>query len=402
MKTDRLSAAMRAVVCSALLALFAIPAAHATDNNFPTPGGATADGKVVMCVNGSNQAVPCGTASTPMQVAGTFSSSVGGFTPGLTFATLTATAASASVALPAGTVVFFQNNGTTTVSCTLGVGSATATANEILVPASSGVPLVVGSNTFGACIDQSGTASNLVVLAGGSGLGTPFGGGGGGGGGGGAVTMASGAVASGAYSAGSLASGAGVDGWDLTQGAKADAACAGDNTSGCSVEARLQRIAQNITTLNTTAGNPVAAQSNHTTNIGSVDIGQSTDGTTNGVRLTSQYPAGATAVQGSATGTTAATSTTLAATVSVTNYVCGISIRANATAVVTGNATLSDGTKTFNFMQWVAPAASGIGVTEEIFPMCYPASAVNTAWTLTSFAAGTGGNVSVAIWGYQK
>jgi hypothetical protein len=146
-------------------------------------------------------------ASNPLHVAGTFSASLSGFTPGLTFANLTATGSSASVALPAGTVVFFQNNGTTTVSCTLGVGSATATANEILIPASSGVPLVVGSNTFGACIDQSGTASNLVVLAGGSGLGTPFGGGGGGGSGG-AVTLASGAVASGAYSSGAFASGA--------------------------------------------------------------------------------------------------------------------------------------------------------------------------------------------------
>jgi hypothetical protein len=120
--------------------------------------------------------------------AASVSATVGGFTPGLTFATLTATASSASVALPVGATVFFQNNGTTTVSCTLGIGSATATANEILVPASSGVPVVVGTNTFGACIDQSGSASNLVVLAGGSGLGSPFGGGAAGGGG--AVTNA--------------------------------------------------------------------------------------------------------------------------------------------------------------------------------------------------------------------
>lgn len=113
-------------------------------------------------------------------------------------------------------------------------------------------------------------------------------------------------------------------------------------------------------------------------------------------------PAGATVVQGSTTGTTAATSTTLAATASVTNYVCEISIRANATAAATGNATLSDGTKTFNFTQWTAPNASGVGVIEEIFNPCYPASAVNTAWTLTSAAPGTGGVVSVAIAGYQK
>ena len=109
--------------------------------------------------------------------------SVNGFAPGLVFATLTATGSSASVALPAGTVVAFQNAGTTTVSCTLGVGSATALANEIQVAASSTVFITVGANTFGACIDQTGSASNLVVLAGGAGLGAGFGGGGGSGGG---------------------------------------------------------------------------------------------------------------------------------------------------------------------------------------------------------------------------
>lgn len=122
----------------------------------------------------STNCIPTSSTS-PLPV--TASVSVGGFTPALTFATLTATGSSASTALPAGTTVFFQNTGTTVVSCTLGVGSAIATANEIIVPASSGVPVVVGSNTFGACIDQTGSASNLIVLAGGSGLGNAFGGG---------------------------------------------------------------------------------------------------------------------------------------------------------------------------------------------------------------------------------
>jgi hypothetical protein len=93
-----------------------------------------------------------------------------GFAPGGAFATLTATGSSASVALPAGTVVLFQNTGTSTVSCTLGVGSATATANENQISAGGWLALVVGSNTFGACIDQSGSLSNLVALSGGAGL----------------------------------------------------------------------------------------------------------------------------------------------------------------------------------------------------------------------------------------
>jgi len=112
-------------------------------------------------------------------------------------------------------------------------------------------------------------------------------------------------------------------------------------------------------------------------------------------------PAGSTSTNGSNTGTTAATSTTLAADAAKTEYVCWISIRANATAAATGNATLSDGTKTFNFTQWTAPTASGLGVTEEVFNPCIPATAVNTAWTLTSAAPGTGGVVSVSIGGFK-
>src|SRR5258707_673936 len=106
------------------------------------------------------------------QVAPSVSASVTGFAPGGTFATLTASNASADVALPAGAVVAFQNSGTTTVSCNLTVGAGTAIASQNLVPPSSTVYLTVGSNTHGSCIDQTGSASNVVVLSGGTGIGT--------------------------------------------------------------------------------------------------------------------------------------------------------------------------------------------------------------------------------------
>ncbi len=38
-------------------------------SSFVTPGGSVVDGKVVMCLNGSNQAVPCSSA-TPLQTSG--------------------------------------------------------------------------------------------------------------------------------------------------------------------------------------------------------------------------------------------------------------------------------------------------------------------------------------------
>jgi hypothetical protein len=125
-------------------------------------------------------------------------------------------------------------------------------------------------------------------------------------------------------------------------------------------------------------------------------------GTTLPVQQSSQYPVGATAITASATGTTAATTATLAGTSGKTTYLCGFSIRANATAAATGNSTVTGTiTATLNFTQWTAPAASGIGLTEQIFTPCVPASATNTGIAVISAAPGTGGVVSSTAWGYQ-
>lgn len=133
----------------------------------------------LMCWQGPTnpQWAPC-SATTPLQTSGSGGAGGGGgggsgsiassFVPNGSFATLTATASSASVALPTGFAVLFQNVGTTTVSCTVGIGSATATANELIIPANSPFLVLPGANTFGACIDQTGAASNLVVIAGGA------------------------------------------------------------------------------------------------------------------------------------------------------------------------------------------------------------------------------------------
>lgn len=121
-----------------------------------------------------------------------------------------------------------------------------------------------------------------------------------------------------------------------------------------------------------------------------------------GVRIGgSGYPAGATPETISATGTTGATTATLATGASVTTYICGFSIRANATAAATANSTVTGTiTGTLNYTQWTAPNASGIGLTEQIFSPCIPASAVNTGIAVVSAAPGTGGVVSVTAWGF--
>src|SRR5882672_7330772 len=324
---------------------------------FAAPAVAQTPATVKLC-----QGNPCVSVSpaAPQKVTGSFAATISGFAPGGTFASLTATASSASVALPAGVVVAFQNTGTTSVSCTLGIGSATAVAGQLQVTPNSTVFITVGSNTFGACIDETGSASNVIRLAGGAGLGTGYGGSSGGGGG--AVSIAAGA--------------------DVTTGNTTDGACAGDATSGCTVESRLIRIAQNLSTVNTTAAAAVPTGANVIGQVGS----------------TSQYPFGAVPLTASATGTTA----TLAASASIKTYICGFSIRANATAAATANSTVTGTiTGTLNYTQWTAPAASGLGITEQIFAPCIPSSAINTAIAVISAAPGTGGVVSVSAWGYQ-
>lgn len=119
--------------------------------------------------------------------------------------------------------------------------------------------------------------------------------------------------------------------------------------------------------------------------------------------MASQYPNGATPITASATGTTAATTATLAAAAAKTTYICGFSIRANATAAATAEATVTGViTGTMDFLQWTAPLASGIGLVEERFAPCVPGSAVNTAIAVVSAAPGSGGNVSVSAWGFQQ
>ena len=218
----------------------------------------------------------------------TASVSVGPFLPSLSYATCTATnSACASTAIPTntGSMILF-NTGTTTVSCTLASGAATGATNKLQIPSSSGIGVATTGLDHFACIDQTGSTSNIVIASGGSGLPTGWGGGGSGGGGGGAITMASGAVSSGAYSSGSIASGAYASGafasgaaasgsWaagaivDITNGT--DTAYAGSGST--SLDGYLKGI-YNAATGAIPAGTSI---------IGKVGIDQTTPGTTNGV-----------------------------------------------------------------------------------------------------------------------
>lgn len=114
-------------------------------------------------------------------------------------------------------------------------------------------------------------------------------------------------------------------------------------------------------------------------------------------------PPGAQPITISAVGTTGVVTATLPASTSMTTYICGFSIRSNATAALTGNATVTGTVSgTLNFTQWVAPTASGVGIVEPPFLICLPGSSINTAIAVNSIAAGTAGVTSVTAWGYQK
>lgn len=121
----------------------------------------------------------------------------------------------------------------------------------------------------------------------------------------------------------------------------------------------------------------------------------------NSVPVTTSPPT--TQVTNSATGTTAATVATLAAVSSKTNYVCGFTITADATALATGTATLAGTISgSMAYLQTVQAVASGTSDLTKNFNPCIPASAVNTAITITSVAAGTGGNTIANIWGFVQ
>lgn len=114
-------------------------------------------------------------------------------------------------------------------------------------------------------------------------------------------------------------------------------------------------------------------------------------------------PVGATALGGTGTGTTAAVTATITPSAGTYAYVCGISIEASATTATSGAASIATlvGSGTVFVSETVGATATPAGTTLT-FPQCVRASAISTAITLTTVAAGTGGATTAYIWGYQQ
>lgn len=124
--------------------------------------------------------------------------------------------------------------------------------------------------------------------------------------------------------------------------------------------------------------------------------------TTQGPASGGAFPSVSTPTTNSATGTTGATAATLAAITSKFTYLCGFTITSDATAALAGTATVTGVVGgTMSFIQNVG-SATAAGILTQNFAPCLQSSAVNTAIVINSIAAGTGGNTTVAAWGYQQ
>lgn len=115
---------------------------------------------------------------------------------------------------------------------------------------------------------------------------------------------------------------------------------------------------------------------------------------------TSQYPSGATPITGNAAGTTGAVVGTLAAAANKTTYICGFNVQAIGGTATVGPITVAGLVGSSQVYQGSSSAAGGTVVSVAFNPPI-PASAVNTAITITTTANGTATAVDVNSWGYQ-
>lgn len=115
------------------------------------------------------------------------------------------------------------------------------------------------------------------------------------------------------------------------------------------------------------------------------------------------YPSGSTPLTGNATGTTSAVVGTLANAAGKTTYICGFNVQAIGGTATVGPITIAGLTGSSQVYQTdVNSATVGKTVASATFQPCIPASAANTAITITTTANGTASAVDVNSWGYRQ
>jgi hypothetical protein len=109
----------------------------------------------------------------------------------------------------------------------------------------------------------------------------------------------------------------------------------------------------------------------------------------------------ATAITGNATGSTGAVVGTLAGTAGKTTYICGFNVSAIGGTATVGPVTVAGLVGSSQVYQLPVNAVAGQILVTQNFSPCIPASAANTAITVTTTADGTATAVDVNSWGYQ-
>jgi hypothetical protein len=112
---------------------------------------------------------------------------------------------------------------------------------------------------------------------------------------------------------------------------------------------------------------------------------------------------GGASLTGNAAGTTGAVVGTLAAASGKTTYICGFNVQAIGGTATVGPITVAGLIGSSMIYQTdVNSATVGKTVAQASFYPCIPASATNTAITVTTTANGTATAVDVNAWGYRQ
>lgn len=113
-----------------------------------------------------------------------------------------------------------------------------------------------------------------------------------------------------------------------------------------------------------------------------------------------QYPSGSTPVTGIGTGSTGAVVGTLAAIPGQKTWICGFDVSGIGGTAALGPVVVA-GLTGGSFTYQISSTAAGITLSRTFTP-CIPASAVNTAITVTTTADGTATAVDVNAWGFRQ
>ena len=103
-------------------------------------------------------------------------------------------------------------------------------------------------------------------------------------------------------------------------------------------------------------------------------------------------------ITGNATGSTSAVVGTLAGFVGKTTYICGLSVSSTGSAAISPITVAGVIGSNMIFQNVTA----GTGILQQAFYPCVPASAPNTAITVTTTADGTATAVNVNSWGFVQ